>query len=249
MKLLLFFILNLFITQASLARDEYVRVSSIGDFGSIDSIDVDELIYFSDLRFANLLKDTELNFLRNDLLNYKEGSLEVLLARAQFKIKYTKENLNPRAINSEKNVKYIYNSKIIGKMDENTYMMKKTKLTFGINYKLKTFSAKPETVNDVNIQKIIDESRLLDSSSGVYLGSVIHKQSEFSRMFESGTLVANMYQIDDSVVAVSAYSIAYIRTTAVNVLDQILFWKSSQDYLKSEVEKSLKSIFKAGRTF
>ena len=247
MKKILFLLLTF--TQFAMASGVLRNQDSLEDFGHIDSIENDKLIYFTDLLPAKELHSTNLSFLEDENLTPGEKSLSMLLARAQFRIDYSKVDLDPAVVNTDKNLRVIYNSSLNSKVSSNLYNMTKTKVVVKINYQLEFFSTKTGTLEGERNQMIIDESRALDNSSREYLGSVIHEQRNFSKLFETGILVANVYKVSETEIVVSAYNLSYVRNSAIRTLNNVLIWSSARKELNKEIRNSLWAIFRAAKKF
>ena len=67
--------------------------------------------------------------------------------------------------------------------------------------------------------------------------------------FETNKLIANIYRVSPNEIAISAYSVSYIRNSTVSKLDTLLLWSSARETLNDEVENTLKTLFNAARKF
>lgn len=222
-------------------------------FEQVSSIKQNSMYFFADIFFPEDLKNKhpQLNELEIENISTHEFSHKIVVARAIFKMDRPDGKIDFNVLNNKRTLSEIYNSETsLSKVDSNQFELSKSILVSSIDYQVKVESTYSGNIEADKYQQVLDRSRAMDIQFGEYLGSIVHEQKNFTRMFSTGFMVSNFYQVNEngqSKVIVSAYSMSYPRVSALKTLNRYLFWSSAKKKLVEEIKNSLKAVYKIAR--
>jgi hypothetical protein len=187
-----------------------------------------------------------MNELEIEDIDLRRNPHNIVAARALFIIASPNKEIDFEQFQRPKVLKEIYASEAVQSPSEfDTFNMSKSVVFSSVNYKIKIYNTYNKIVESSKYQQLLESSLRLDPRFGTYIGSVVHEQKEFTRMFSAGFMVANFYKVilnGKEKVYISAYSMTYPRVSAMKTLDKLLFWSNARSKLVDEIEDSLKKV-------